>query len=124
MKYLSKRPFSSRPATPEFRRNWEETFQKSPGTPPAGTGSGSDAPGESNILLDLLAAIGPLAAIADAHEEGEFRESHPDWDKDTVLLTGRFGRKLLTLGDAIKAREAAEKLAKMIRGRNSIRGGG
>jgi len=41
-----------------------------------------------------------------------------------VLLTGRFGRKLLTLGDAIEAREAAEKLAKMIRGRNSMRGGG
>ena len=124
MKYLSKRPFSSRPATPEYLRNWAETFRKPSETPPAEAANKDDAPGESDILLDLLFVIGPLAAIADAHEEGEFRESHPDWDKDTVLFTGRFGRKLLTLEDAMVARKMAGKLAKIIQERNSRRGGG
>lgn len=124
MKYLSKQPFSSRPATPEYLRNWTETFQKSSETLLAGTADKADAPGESDILLDLQIAIGPLAAIADAYEEGEFRESHPDWDKDTTLFTGRFGRKLLTLGDAMVAREIAGKLAKILRERNSKNGGG
>ena len=57
-------------------------------------------------------ALGPLLELADAVDRSGLDECRPDWgDKasenmDKELYTGRGGRSLLTLGDAIRAREA------------------
>jgi len=71
-----------------------------------------------NINAELVAALEPLARIADAYDDnrlddearktwgpnGEFQNTRPP--EDIELYTGRGGKRLLTLADCFKARDA------------------
>jgi hypothetical protein len=60
----------------------------------------------------LVAALRPLAAIADAYDTNRLDECRPEWgegelkDSQTILFEGRGGKTLLTLEDALRARAA------------------
>jgi len=62
----------------------------------------------------LETALKPLAAIADEYDAEGLEECRPQWVKNgqerfslnAILYTGRGGKTLLTLGDAMFAREA------------------
>lgn len=59
----------------------------------------------------LRASVSVLAKIADAYDASELDEARPEWNSDSdptqvVLLAGRGGKTLLTLGDCFDAREA------------------
>lgn len=58
----------------------------------------------------LKAALAPLAAIAKAYLESGLNEHRPEWGHKAFskieLLAGRGGKPLLTLFDAMRAREA------------------
>lgn len=58
----------------------------------------------------LIQALQPLAAIADAYEKSGLDEHRPGWgDKpfsDVEIVSGRGGKRLLTLQHAFDAREA------------------
>lgn len=65
-------------------------------------------------ISELLEAIRPLVAIADAYDAEELDEARPSWmatrvgHSETVkLYSGRGGRCLITLEDTFKARDVA-----------------
>jgi len=69
---------------------------------------------------EIIAALKPLAAIADAYDDDGLDEERPDWirrgvskpleGREVELLSGRGGRRLLTLNDAFEARRVLRKL--------------
>lgn len=68
--------------------------------------------GEGSPIGEALAALRPLAAIADRYDDDGLDEARPEWgdnsrDPESIeLLSGRGGKQLLTLADAFRARTA------------------
>lgn len=61
---------------------------------------------------DLKRALAPLVAIANAYDASNLDEARPEWidptpPEQTILYSGRGGKRLLTLADCLKAREIA-----------------
>jgi hypothetical protein len=58
----------------------------------------------------LMDAVTPLVAIADAYDASGLDEVRPEWrianPGAVELYSGRGGKRLLTLADCLKAREA------------------
>lgn len=65
------------------------------------------------MIRDLLNALQPLVAIADAYDANELDEALPTWGSATPdnieLYAGRGGKKLLTLADCLAARQVVRK---------------
>jgi len=70
---------------------------------------------------EVVEALRPLAAIADAYDDNWLDDCRPEWkakglgfdvhlDQEEVY-SGRGGRRLLTLGDCFRARAALARLA-------------
>ena len=63
-----------------------------------------------NVEEALVRALAPLRAVADAYYADGLDEARPEWeeglehDAKVELLSGRGGRTLLTLGQALEAR--------------------
>ena len=61
-------------------------------------------------IRQLQQAVAPLVAIADAYDASGLDEARPEWGianpGAVELYTGRGGKRLLTLADCLKAREA------------------
>ena len=63
-----------------------------------------------------MAALAPLVAIAEAYDDDGLDEARPEWregiehDRRVALLCGRGGRGLLTLGQALDARDLLRRL--------------
>lgn len=70
----------------------------------------------------LLEALSPLVKIADCYDKSELDEERPEWREKGIghsgplesveLFSGRGGQRLLTLGDAFKARDLYNELKK------------
>lgn len=63
------------------------------------------------IIVEIIApAVAPLVAIADAYDASGLDEVRPEWEINdpgaVELYSGRGGKRLLTLADCLKAREA------------------
>ena len=64
----------------------------------------------------LAVALAPLVAIAEAYDDDGLDEARPEWgegiehDRRVELLCGRGGRGLLTLGQALDARDLLRRL--------------
>jgi hypothetical protein len=60
---------------------------------------------------DFAKVLAPLVAIADAYDDDDLDEARPEWcegidrDRKVELVQGRGGRTLLTLGQALEARD-------------------
>ena len=73
-------------------------------------------PGAEQLIRQLRDALAPLAAVADAYDGNDLDEARPEWglgidhDAENILLSGRGGRVLLRLSDALRAREVARTL--------------
>lgn len=70
-------------------------------------------------IARLLEALEPLARIGDAYVNSELDEHRPEWNEkwrrhkfpsEVELFSGRGGKQLLTLADALKARELRDEL--------------
>ena len=65
---------------------------------------------QSEHIAVLKAALAPLAAIAKTYLESGLDEHRPEWGPKAFsrieLVAGRGGKRLLTLADAMRAREA------------------
>lgn len=63
-------------------------------------------------LAELVEAVRPIAAIADAYDDNGLDEARPEWGHNHLqpeaieLLTTGSGRTLLTLADALRTRTA------------------
>lgn len=80
-------------------------------------------------LDQLINALRPLVAVADAYDDNALDEARPAWtenkfpnftlamcrskDKDVELFNGRGGKPLIKLMDAFAAREALKLLTDM-----------
>lgn len=68
------------------------------------------------FLNTVKNALRPLAAIADAYDASGLDEMRPEWVKESIdfsdveLFSGRGGKQLLTLQDAIEARRVLQEL--------------
>jgi hypothetical protein len=79
---------------------------------------------DSNLISEVTRVLAPLAAIADAYDNDDIDEARSEWDKGlernedkmVELVQGRCGRTLLTLGQALEARDVLRDLEREISG--------
>jgi hypothetical protein len=68
----------------------------------------------NELLLEVLLALSPLAAVAAAYEDRLIAGHGSELDEHTVLVSAELGVKLLTVGDALAAMKVARRVAEVV----------